>query len=63
VDAFENSDIRRPGADVDVDDARRSSPQSMTGADADADARDFTACDAAVFDCDGTLVGACVGDG
>ena len=59
--AFESSDIRRPGADV--DDARRSSPQSMTGADADADARDFTACDAAVFDCDGTLVGACVGDG
>jgi hypothetical protein len=31
-------------------------------ADADADARDFTACDAAVFDCDGTLVGACIGD-
>jgi len=39
---------------------RPRSPQSMTGADADADARDFTACDAAVFDCDGTLVGACV---
>ena len=37
-------------------------PQSMTDADADADARDFTACDAAVFDCDGTLVGACIGD-
>ena len=33
-----------------------------TDADADADARDFAACDAAVFDCDGTLVGACACD-